>query len=215
MSDYTEAPRASFAQWKPAAQELKQILARHRGWLARSTCEERSVTSMIWTVVAPAIWAEVTNPRRRLRAAMFSTSLSDEPASRSSRLTTSATTRPSIRTSRNSPRGEGTAGPSSAPGWPARRRAPPPRTARCHPLTLNATEPCTDVHTFVSQPDLEPEHDDESAYGDCADLLCMFEDAAVHRDRGPAASASDGARRRGRLSASVKHAPTTRWNRRR
>jgi uncharacterized protein YjbI with pentapeptide repeats len=29
-----DAPRSSSAQWKPSAQELKQILGRHRGWLA-------------------------------------------------------------------------------------------------------------------------------------------------------------------------------------
>jgi hypothetical protein len=50
--------------------------------------------------------ADVTNPRRRLWAAILRTSLSEEPASRKSRLTTAATTRPSIRVSRSSPCGE-------------------------------------------------------------------------------------------------------------
>jgi uncharacterized protein YjbI with pentapeptide repeats len=35
-----ETPRATPAQWKPTARELKQILARHRGWLANQPDEE-------------------------------------------------------------------------------------------------------------------------------------------------------------------------------
>ena len=61
---------------------------------------------MICAVVAPAISADVTNPRRRLCAPMASTSLDEAPTSRKSRFTTSATSRPSIRVSRNSPCGE-------------------------------------------------------------------------------------------------------------
>jgi hypothetical protein len=48
----------------------------------------------------------VTNPRRRLCPPMASISLGDAPASRKSRFTTSATSRPSIRVSRSSPCGE-------------------------------------------------------------------------------------------------------------
>jgi hypothetical protein len=64
------------------------------------------ITSMICAVVAPAISADVTNPRRRLCAPMASTSRGEAPASRKSRFTTSATSRPSIRVSRSSPCGE-------------------------------------------------------------------------------------------------------------
>jgi hypothetical protein len=53
-------------------------------------------------VVAPATSADVTNPRRRLWAAMFPISLFDAPACRNSRLMTSATTRPSMLLSRDS-----------------------------------------------------------------------------------------------------------------
>jgi hypothetical protein len=61
---------------------------------------------MICAVVAPATSAEVTNPCRRLWAEICSTSLGDEPASRSEKPLDDVghDRRPSIGTSRNSPR---------------------------------------------------------------------------------------------------------------
>lgn len=101
------------------------------------------VTSMIWAVVASAMSADVTNPRRRLCAPMESISPGAVPTSRKSRLTTSATSRASIRVSRSSAWGENAtiAAPSSARGLPATPRSPRPRTVRA-PAAAPLLLPC-------------------------------------------------------------------------
>jgi hypothetical protein len=116
--------------------------------LAARTASQRlripmPVTSMIWAVVASAMSADVTNPRHRLCAPMESISPGAVPTSRKSRLTTSATSRASIRVSRSSAWGENAtiAAPSSARGLPATPRSPRPRTVRA-PAAAPLLLPC-------------------------------------------------------------------------
>jgi hypothetical protein len=80
----------------------------------------------------------VTNPRRKLCAAIASTSFADAPASRKSRFTTSTTSRPSIRVSRRSQCGENAT--NSGPFFCSRMASQASSAATAHgPLSIRGT----------------------------------------------------------------------------